>query len=222
MKRVTIISEVLRIGNLTWHFEKKMIEIEWALKSLDDKQQTSLVDIDPPPRTHISPGKSMVGRWHFVPFKEMLSFNGVSRYFFWGGYTIPHMRDSLKDISVKLPNSMLLCLVLDFHAGRVAFIPPPLPVVNLFELPPCLILVPRCGPWRGHVGDRWTSSFLGKVRWQWRDQSSYTCEKRGYFLLVNFRCFKFVSDVFLLDLLVSFSLDEVLYSSVRNTWWERV
>ena len=48
-------------------------------------------------------------------------------------------------------------------SGRVAFIPPPLPVVSFFDLPPCLILVPRCGPWRGHVGDRWTSSFLGKV-----------------------------------------------------------
>lgn len=127
MEKVTITSVVFRIWESDMTFWKKK-EIEWTLKSLDDQQQTSLVDIDPPPRTHISPRKSMVGRWHFVPFKEMLSFNGVSRYFFWGGYTIPHMRDSLKDISVKLPNSMLLCLVLDFHAGylQVTFIPPPL------------------------------------------------------------------------------------------------
>lgn len=84
MEKVTITSVVFRIWESDMTFWKKK-EIEWTLKSLDDQQQTSLVDIDPPPRTHISPRKSMVGRWHFVPFKEMLSFNGVSRYFFWGG-----------------------------------------------------------------------------------------------------------------------------------------
>ena len=66
---------------------------------------------------------------------------GFHAIFLGGRYTIPHLGDSLKDISVKLPHSMLLCLVLDFHAGYLTFIPPPLPVDNFFELPPCLIFV---------------------------------------------------------------------------------